>query len=204
MNSKKSREFLITTSLKSTWKPFQKNIFLNYDTIFEKKKIDKRRTYVYPKPFGISIKEKLAHTKYIHELSEEILKDLSYKLNEYHGLNLSARCWKIILGNCVRKIIKIIFYRYKCLENVTKLKKNVITTASNPDEYKLNTADSLNIAMCTQNDEWNYNLISNILRISFKNKIKLVHHKTENNFYKNKFLKNKYSWFKKKNIYFYK
>ena len=202
MTNKKTREFLITTPLKSTWKPFKKNIFLNYETIFEKKTIDKRKTYVYSKPFGVSLKEKLASQKYIHELSEEILKDLSYKLNEYHGLNLSARCWKIILGNCVRRIINIIFYRYKCLENVTKLKKNLVTTASNPEDYKLNTADSLNIDMCTQDDEWNYNLISNILRISFQNKIKLVHHKTKNNFYKNQFFKIEYSWFKKKIFYF--
>ena len=210
-------KFLISTPLKESWKVYKNNIYLDYNTIFDKKKknLDKRCEYL--KPFATTLKERNKNEKFVNNLNKEILNDLTLKLNEYHGLNLSNRCWNIILGHCIKRIIKIIFYRYKCLENVLKSNKNLITTASHIDEYYLNPKDSYTLEYCTHDDEWNFNLISNILRISFNNKIKLLHHKTKNNFIKIRTNKKKKKWlntfilniieklanvFNKKNSYF--
>ena len=58
----------------------------------------------------------------------------------------------------------------------------MFTTASNLGDYNFYTKDSISIHSACMNSEWNYNLVSNILRHSFVNKIDIQNYKTKNNF----------------------
>ncbi len=212
------KNFLITSGLNSSWKLSKKNYLLNYFTTFQKLNRYKNKEFVYPKPYGIKLSDKIKNERYVNKISSDILKDLSKELNKYHRTSYDNRYWEIITGNCVRRLIKVIFYRYKCLEKIINSKENLYTTASNIDDYTLSTTDSINIVYSSNDDEWNFNLISNILRISFKKKIKLYPYKTKNSSFietppkqrkvLNKFLLNIVNFFssmvnKKKNYFIY-
>ena len=139
------KNFLITSGLNSSWKLSKKNYLLNYFTTFQKLNRYKNKEFVYPKPYGIKLSDKIKNERYVNKISSDILKDLSNELNKYHRTSYDNRYWEIITGNCVRRLIKVIFYRYKCLEKIINSKENLYTTASNIDDYTLSTTDSINI-----------------------------------------------------------
>ena len=86
-----------------------------------------------------------------------------------HSENNDLRFWKIIVGNWLNRAIKVIFYRYKCLERALDVDNNLVTTASKFGDYYFHTKESADIHDVSLDSEWNYNLISNIIRFSFFN-----------------------------------
>ena len=77
------------------------------------------------------------NNEYVEKLSEIIQNELSIELNKLHNVNFSNRYWKIITGNWLKRVIKIIFFRYKCIEKSLSLNPNLITTASSLHKYLL-------------------------------------------------------------------
>ena len=185
------KNFLITTGLKSSWKLSNKNYYLNYYNIFNSNNNIKKKKFIYSDPYGIKLENKIKNEKFINKLCKEILNDLSRELNKYHNTSFQTKYWKIITGNNVKRIIKIIYFRFKSLEKVINSKKNLYTTASKIDDYILSVSESKYLDDACLDDEWNFNLISNILRISFKNKINLYNYKTKNFYFIEKSLEKK-------------
>jgi putative transferase (TIGR04331 family) len=186
------QNFLITSSYSSSWKIKEKNYFLNYSAShgFDQKNYKQQFTLL--KPYGNSIEEKKLNEEYINVLSAKIEKDLYKELNSIHSENNDLRFWKIIVGNWLNRAIKVIFYRYKCLERALDVDNNLVTTASKFGDYYFHTKESADINDVSLDSEWNYNLISNIIRFSFFNDIKVIDFKSKNKYFtKSNLKKNK-------------
>ena len=180
-------KFLITSSYSESWKLKDENYFLNYLARlgFDKNKY-KEKFFFSIEPYGNKLHLKKNNERYIIKLCSAIEKDLFKKLNLVHLENNNYKYWKIILGNWLIRTSKIIFYRYKCIEKAIENENNFLTTASNFDDYNFYTDQSVGIENVSLDSEWNYNLISNIIRYSFANKIKIIDFKSRNNCYKEK------------------
>ena len=118
----------------------------------------------------------------INKITNDIQKDLSLKLNELHDENYENRYWKVITGNWLIRAANIIFYKYKCIDRAVNSNLDLFTTASNLGDYNFYTKDSISIHRACMNSEWNYNLVSGILRKYFTKKLDIKNHKTKNNF----------------------
>ena len=215
-------KFLITSSYSESWKLKDENYFLNYLARlgFNKKKYKEKFFSI--EPYGNKLHLKKNNERYIIKLCSAIEKDLFKKLNLVHLENNNNKYWKIILGNWLIRTSKIIFYRYKCIEKAIENENTFLTTASNFDDYNFYTDQSVGIENVSLDSEWNYNLISNIIRFSFANKIKIIDFKSRNNCYKEKkvlskklyfntaknllikFFQNTFFYFNKDNKYFLK
>ena len=176
------QNYLLTSPLKSSWQLTSKNYVLNHDALFDYKMNDTDKEFIFLDPYGIDIEIKKKNEKYIEKLVVEIQKDLSSELNKFHNENYENRYWKVITGNWLKRAIKIIFYRYKCVERAINSNLNLFTTASYLGDYNFYTKDSTSLFSACMNSEWNYNLVSSILRHSFVNKIDIQDYKSKNNF----------------------
>ncbi len=178
-------DYLLTTQLQDTWRLTDKNYVLNYNAlnIFEFKNY--KSNFILPEPYGIDIQTKKKNHEYVENLSKIIQKELSTELNKFHNVNCSNKYWKIITGNWLKRVIKIIFFRYKCLEKSLSINSNLFTTASTPKKYKLFTKDSRDLVFATLDAEWNYNLISEILRKNISFKIRLEDYESQNKYFLN-------------------
>ena len=65
------------------------------------------------------------------------------------------------------------------------INSNLFTTASTPKKYKLFTKDSRDLVFATLDAEWNYNLISEILRKNISFKIRLEDYESQNKYFLN-------------------
>jgi len=174
------RNYLLTSSLQDSWRLTVKNYVLNYNALNDFKAKNHQHEFIFFEPYGTDIETKKKNEQYVENLSEIIQNELSIKLNKLHNENFSNRYWKIITGNWLKRAIKIIFFRYKCLERALSLNSNLFTTASTLQSYNFCTKDSIGIQSAVINHEWNYNLISEILRRSFSNKIEIENYDTQN------------------------
>ena len=178
-------DYLITTQLQDTWRLTDKNYVLNYNALNIYKIKSDQDKFIMLEPYGMDIETIKKNNEYVEKLSEIIQNELSIELNKLHNVNLSNRYWKIITGNWLKRVIKIIFFRYKCIEKSLSLNLNLFTTASSLHKYKLFTKDSRDLVFATIDSEWNYNLISKILRKNFSSKIKIENHETQNEYFSN-------------------
>ena len=178
-------DYLITTQLQDTWRLTDKNYVLNYNALNIYKIKNDQDKFIILEPYGMDIETIKKDNEYVEKLSEIIQNELSKELNKLHNVNFSNRYWKIITGNWLKRVIKIIFFRYKCIEKSLSLNLNLFTTASSLHKYKLFTKDSRDLVFATIDSEWNYNLISKILRKNFSSKIKIENYETQNNYFSN-------------------
>ena len=179
------QDYLLTTQLESSWRLTDKNYVLNYNALNSFRIKSDQNKFILLEPYGTDIETKKKNNEYVENLSEIIQNELSIELNRLHNVNFSNRYWKIIIGNWLKRVIKIIFFRYKCLEKSLSLNSNLFTTASTLHKYKLFTKESRDLVFATIDHEWNYNLISEILRKNFSNKINIENYDTKNNYFSN-------------------
>ena len=179
------QDYLLTTQLESSWRLTDKNYVLNYNALNSFRIKSDQNKFILLEPYGTDIETKKKNNEYVENLSEIIQNELSIELNRLHNVNFSNRYWKIIIGNWLKRVIKIIFFRYKCVEKSLSLNSNLFTTASTLHKYKLFTKESRDLVFATIDHEWNYNLISEILRKNFSNKINIENYDTKNNYFSN-------------------
>ena len=133
------RNYLLTSSLQESWRLTNKNYVLNYNVLNDFKTTNHQCEFIFFEPYGSDIETKKKNQQYIENLSEKIQNELSIELNKLHNENFSNRYWKIITGNWLKRAIKIIFFRYKCLERALSLNSNLFTTASTLQSYNFCT-----------------------------------------------------------------
>lgn len=177
--------YLITSSLESSWQLTKKNYVLNHDALFHYKMNNKNKKFIFFDAYGNDGKIKELNEKFIYKIANDIQKDLSLKLNELHNENYENRYWKIITGHWLIKAAKIIYYRYKCIDRAVNSNLDLFTTASNFGDYNFYMKDSISIHSACINSEWNYNLTSSILRKYFANRLDIKNFRTKNNFLSN-------------------
>ncbi|MDB9976112.1 LIC12162 family protein [Candidatus Thioglobus sp.] len=110
--------------------------------------------------------------KFLDLIYEEVLKNLSDKLNSIHKTNFSKRYWRILIGPWLGIFIQVIFDRWKML-NITIDSFDIDQCnvyREDLNKFVPNDMDEFISFLLT--DSWNEMIYSNILKIS-KNKVVL-------------------------------
>lgn len=113
----KKGRYLITTAIESTWPINEPVIFLGeWCRLFNRKHIWEGKDSILV-PYHWDDREKLYKDYlFLSELHEELLLELSLKLNEIHHTNHSLRYWRILIGPWLGYFSQIIFDRYAMIE----------------------------------------------------------------------------------------
>ena len=114
----KSRRHLIASSDKSTWRTEPACLFLGTWCFSPEPLLDKKHEdhivldYHLAKPAQIEIAG-----AYIDGLYEQLLVNLSSKLNEIHGVDWELKSWRILIGPWLHRHIEIYYDRWTTIEN---------------------------------------------------------------------------------------
>lgn len=104
----------------------------------------------------------LAARQYVEACYESVLDELSEGLSQIHGVNQSARYWRIICGPWLHAYISVLYERYITLKSAVKALPEFTTLVCEGNEYPApqdNTA--FYYWMCS--DEYNLYLYSRVL-----------------------------------------
>jgi len=117
-------------------------------------------------------------------IAKKIEIDLYENLNTFHSTNFSNRYWKIIIGHWISRFIKLIYFRYQILDQFSKKNyKFDFAYASKFNNYSQITNNTNDLWRCCFDEEWNYNLFSKIIEISFQNNFDIRYFNTKNLFF---------------------
>jgi len=106
---------------------------------------------------------------YLNKLYEFLLNELTIKLNNYHKIKFSKRCWEVILSKWLWFYLVFYFDRWEQIDKLTNQKK-LSTKLINFEEEKFIAFDSQDYCTnITKTADWNHHAFSKI--ICFKKKI---------------------------------
>ena len=109
-------------------------------------------------------KKILSDAQYLNNLYEEILSELSNRLNQLHGLNHSERYWRIIIGMWLVTFIHVLYDRYQSILSCARYGKVKITKINRSNRFQYVSKDFLDFGKrATEDDEYNYYLYSRII-----------------------------------------
>jgi putative transferase (TIGR04331 family) len=116
------RRFLVTTALEETWPANDVSVLFlgEWCRLYERKQVWQDYNAVVA-PYHWDDREKL-HKDYLYlqTLYEELLSELTTKLNALHGVNHSVRYWRIITGPWLGYFVQMLFDRWTMLRQVVR------------------------------------------------------------------------------------
>lgn len=102
---------------------------------------------------------------WLETLNEELLDELLVALNQLHGVEADKRYWRLLLGYWLNIYTAVVFDRWACLEQVSKLGLNLQTAVLPLDYEKLAVADTAEfIQSVTESSQWNHLLFASLAR----------------------------------------
>ena len=139
----------------------------------------------------------------IEKYYKEIIFNLTSILNKYHKINLSLRCWKIILGPWLWWFLDTVYERHQALNCHLKRnpKKKYFSFFFKKDNNHIPKSVETMSDYYYDNNQWNDQIFLKIIRHFFPSKIKIVFQKFDNPEIK-KFIKKENSIYKKDTKYF--
>jgi putative transferase (TIGR04331 family) len=151
-----SEVFLATTDLEITWPINQPVIFLG------KWCLRYSRRHIWTKldfsvfPYHWDNRAKLVKDYvYINRVYEQLLMELSKKLNEIHGVNYSIRYWRIIIGYWLLYFTQIYFDRWQMLQDISRNNSNLTMYRIPKKKYISPASDTENFTKQIQESSWN-------------------------------------------------
>ena len=113
--------FLITTADERTWRTDVPVLFLGeWCRLYERRHVWEKLDAAVA-PYHWDDREKLFNDyKYLIDLYERLLADLSEVLNQYHGVNHSLRYWRILIGPWLGYFTQILFDRWAVIERTVR------------------------------------------------------------------------------------
>ncbi len=156
--------FLVTTALPETWGKRRPISMLGEWCKFNSQisKI-KNRFSVIKKHYCYSEKKVYQDYKYIDQLYENLLNNLTITLNDYHRVKLSKRYWRIILGPWLARFLHLVYDRWNTLEKINYKKDVSKTYVLNIREDKIIPLDMEEFDIFWDTDLWNHFIYSKIL-----------------------------------------
>lgn len=157
--------FLITTADERTWKKDEQIFFLGeWCKLFARKEQWSKLDYEVLPYHWDDCKKLYRDYLYLNNLYEEILPELSKSLNKIHGVNHSARYWRIIVGLWLLAFIHVIYDRYQSIRFAAESAKVKNTFIIRSDKTKYVPQDfGMFSTWAAENDEYNYYLYSKII-----------------------------------------
>lgn len=151
--------YLITTADERTWKFDRPVVFLgewcrNYD----RKHIWQDMDAVVAAPYGLGGDQKNTDYDEARALEEKLFSILYPALNEHHGVQHSARFWRIVLGHWLRRYVDVMLNRVRTLEHCLHTYHISGMAIFSGRAYALAQVDSSASTWAFNDDRWNTEL----------------------------------------------
>ena len=169
------KRFLITTALEETWPDGDVPIlFLGEWCRLYARKVRWSVLDAELMPYHWDDRAKLyTDYQYLQELHERLLRDLSKRLNEIHGVNYSLRYWRILVGVWLGYFTQVLFDRWTCIQQTANKWDTLYTIVFSGNQATLVPNDINDFNRLFHDDSWNHYIYGEIIRshtnISFTN-----------------------------------
>ena len=158
---------LITTALEESW-PIRKQSILflgEWCRLYSRKKIWMDLDAVVL-PYHWDDRDQLYKDyKFLLEIYEILLQELTSKLNEVHQVNFKPRYWRILIGPWLMAFVSIIFDRWSCLDKAFssyEIKETLVIE----DNYLPNIPNDMeHFSLLQEEDYWNHWIYSYLLKL---------------------------------------
>jgi len=157
--------FLITTANQSFWKTDKPVLFLGeWCKLFSQRAVWEKLSYEVL-PYHWDDRKKLYQDYlYLDKLYEQILSELSQRLNQIHGVKHSVRYWRIIVGRWLSYFIQIFYDRYQSILTAAESGKVTNTLIGKYDREQWVPRDHRVFqAWAANNDDYNHYLYSRLI-----------------------------------------
>ena len=161
----KEKRFLITTALEGTWLEDQPVLFLGeWCRLYSRKDRWSEMNAVVQTHHWDDREKFYTDYQYMNSFYERVLKDLSCKLNQIHGVGNSERYWRILVGPWLAYFIHILFDRWSSIESAVNNFEITNTVVQLGNEEALIPNDINQFAVLMVGDEWNHHIYAEVLR----------------------------------------
>ena len=126
----------------------KKNESLNYDIFYSTSDMKKQR---------------ITNSINSNKIYQNILKDLSIKLNEVHALNLGLRSWNILLGHWLKRFVDLCYQKDFILNEILNNQNISKVYGIKNENCKLYSNDTYAIHPNSRDILWNNNIFLNII-----------------------------------------
>jgi putative transferase (TIGR04331 family) len=156
---------LVTTALQETWpKKDEPIIFLGEWCRLYDRKRDWQRLDAIVIPYHWDDRKKLNNDyTYLNSLYEEILMELSAKLNQIHSVNHSDRYWRILIGPWLGYFLHVVFDRFFMLKKAIEENNISMCNVIKNSEFSMVPNDMIQFNKYFISDKWNDYIYGQIL-----------------------------------------
>lgn len=110
---------------------------------------------------------------YLNDFYEEILLELSEKLNNIHGTRYSVRYWRIVVGPWLGYFIHIIFDRWYMLKVAIETNKNLNCKVISRDIESLIPNNMNHFSQKFSKDDWNEGIYTKLLETCWSEEVSI-------------------------------
>jgi len=178
---------LVTTAIEQTWGHNQDILFLGeWCKLYNRKEIWSKRNFNVL-PYHWNDRNKLKKDfYYLQNLNKLIITELTFELNELHGVNYSERYWNILLGFWLNLFTAVVFDRWSMIKSAVdsgKVEKSFELDI--PSDYEVaNDATQFNNLII--DDLWNHSICTKLIKRWTEIPLEIVIHSSSFDF-SNKF-----------------
>lgn len=101
---------------------------------------------------------------YLESLNEELLKELTGFLNQYHGLNKSESYWRIIIGPWLLVYVSIVWDRWEAISAAIDLNEKMETYFIKDALSRYPQKDYVEFREAHDSDIWNHSIFAEIIQ----------------------------------------
>ena len=167
------KNFLVTTSIKESYSPKSKNIFLGSWCFHDENKIKKKKIINY---HWLNKKKFQKDALYIDKTTEKFCKFLTKKLNKIHNLREDHEYWRLLLYPWAHHYVSTMYDRWETIRFFLKHHKNRVIYSY---EFEINQKNFTPINHSdfiknTFKDNWNYLIFLRILKFFNSRNLKFI------------------------------
>ena len=168
------KNFLVTTPIKESYGPLNKNIFLGSWCFAEE--VDDKKKYKTINYHWSDKKKFKKDSVYIDKITGKLCNLLSKNLNKIHNLNEDSKYWNLLIYPWTHNYVSTMYERW---ESIQKLLKSNKETIFNSYELKINeknltSKNHLDFIKNTFKDTWNHIVFLRIIKYLNLKKINLI------------------------------
>lgn len=160
------KRFLITTALEETWRDDDPVLFLGEWCRSYSRKDRWSKMDAEVLSYHWDDRAKLyADYQYLQDFYERFLQDLTYQLNQIHGVDHSLRYWRIMIGPWLGFFVQMLFDRWTSIQQAVDqydLSGTVVLTGLEDSFVPNDMADFTRF--CQGGSEWNHHIYASLLQ----------------------------------------
>jgi len=112
--------------------------------------------------------------KYLQDLYERVLVDLSEKLNRHHNTKHSLRYWRILLGPWLGSFSQVLFDRWYMLRYVIDEYDISEVNICKQSKFSVTPNDMKSFSQMYVGDSWNEAIYAQLISTFFKDRVKVI------------------------------